>query len=430
MKGLLLFYGNAFGGLSRQAWLLSLMVFINRSGAIVLPFLAVYVSEVLQFSLTQTGLILSLYGLGSVSSSLLGGWLTDRFGQFNVQFLCQVVGGILYLLFTDVQQFEYLAIGVFLLALVNDCIRPSNAAAVTLYTTPETVTRAFSLNRMAVNLGFVVGPAIGGVLAANSFKWVFIANGVSSILAGLFFFVFFYRNRGNVLQERGEEPSSFVPAQSPYKDYPFLLFVLLCSCFATVFYQLFSTLPLYYRQAYLLSEKSIGLFMSFNGLLILLTEMFVVYLLVKYVRRSVAVVAGVLLLGLSFLIFNLTQHVSVLIASLVLFSFSEILTMPFISTIAAERSKNQNRGAYMGLITLMYALPLVLSPFLGTRIVSQYGFNTLWWISGALAGFTAIGLYFVIRQMERSKSSENSVLSSAPALETFDAEVQPQKLTT
>lgn len=296
-------------------------------------------------------------------------------------------------MFYDVQQFEYLAAGVFLLGLVNDCIRPSNAAAVAIYATPATTTRAFSSNRMAVNLGFVIGPVIGGILAANSFKWVFIANGVSSIVAGLFFFIFFYRSRGNTQQQAGQEPAaSIAPAKSPYKDYLFLLFVLLCSCFATVFYQLFSTLPLYYRQAYLLSEESIGLFMSFNGLVILLTEMFVVYLLVKYVKKSIAVVAGVLLLGISFVIFNLTQHIGILVASMVLFSFSEILTMPFISSITAERSSNRNRGAYMGLITIMYALPLILSPFIGTSIVSSYGFNTLWWASGLLAVFTAIGL--------------------------------------
>lgn len=426
MGGLLLFCRNAFDGLSREAWLLSLMLFINRSGAIILPFLGVYASEALHFSLIETGLILSCYGLGSVLSSILGGWLTDKFGHFKVQFLCQLLGGGMYFLFMNVNQFEHLAIGVFLLAVVNDCIRPANSAAVATYATPETLTRAFSLNRMAVNLGFVVGPVIGGILAAISYKWLFVANGVTGILAAIFFFAFFVNRQGEKMQQANDEQPEAAPALSPYKDYPFLLFVFLCCCFAIIFYQLFSTLPLYYRQQYLLSEENIGLLMSFNGLIILLTEMFIVYFVARYIKKWTAVTAGILLLGVSFMLFNMVQHISVLLVSMLLFSISEILAMPFMSSIAAKRSESRNRGAYMGLFTVIYALPLVLSPFLGTSIVSQFGFTTLWWASGVLAVFTAAAIYFVIRYMEHPSYAADLSLTALP-IETIITEGPVEK---
>lgn len=74
------------------------MVTINRSGAMVMPFTAVYLTEVLHFDLSQAGFILSMYGLGSVCASFLGGWLTDRFGHFSIQFISQVAGGCFFFL--------------------------------------------------------------------------------------------------------------------------------------------------------------------------------------------------------------------------------------------------------------------------------------------------------------------------------------------
>ncbi|RDV13427.1 MFS transporter [Pontibacter diazotrophicus] len=406
-------FRNAYSGFSRPAWMLAVMVLINRSGAMVMPFLAVYVTEVLHYNLSQAGFILSIYGLGSVCASFLGGWLTDKFGHFRVQLISQVAGGCLYFLILQLQQFEYVAAGVFILSLVNDTLRPANAAAVAHFATTETMTRAFSLNRMSVNVGFIVGTALGGVLAAVSFKWIFIANGITGILAGIFFFWYFLGIQGAPpapkLAQQQKQPFP-AAAPSPYRDITFLLFVLLCCCFASIFYQLFSTLPLYYKQAYQLSEEHIGFLMSFNGLVVLSVEMVLIYLLAKYVKKAVMIIAGVLLLGISFILFNMVQHTSVLVIAMLLFSLSEILAMPLMSTLTAERSGIHNRGAYMGLFTIAYTAPLVIAPYLGTTIASLYGFTTLWWATGGLSVITAGGLYIVVQQMEKQKSVQQTAI--------------------
>ncbi|MFD3000786.1 MFS transporter [Pontibacter toksunensis] len=414
MKTLLKTLRNAYSGFSEPAWMLALMVIINRSGAMVMPFLAVYLTEVLHFNLSQAGFILSMYGLGSVCASFVGGWLTDRFGHFSIQFISQVAGGCLFFLILQLQQFEFVAAGVFILSLVNDTLRPANAAAVAQYATAENLTRAFSLNRMSVNLGFIVGTAIGGVLAAVSYKWLFMANGIMGIVAGLFFFWYFLgRQDEQPAQKQVEEQPLPAASGSPLRDLPFVVFVLLCCCFATIFYQLFSTLPLYYKQAYQLSEERIGLLMSFNGVVVLLVEMVLIYLLNKIMKRSVLIVAGVLLLGFSFVLFNMVHHLSVLLIAMLLFSLSEILAMPFMSAITAERSGACNRGAYMGLFTVAYTAPLVIAPYLGTTIASIYGFATLWWATGGLAVVTAGGLYVVVQQMEKQRPGRQTVLPDA-----------------
>ncbi|MDX5420180.1 MAG: MFS transporter [Hymenobacteraceae bacterium] len=419
MNRLFLLYRNAFGGLSRPAWMMSLVMFINRSGAMVTPFLAVYLTEVLDYSLKEAGMILSIYGLGSVCGSFLGGWLTDRVGHFKVQFLSLTVGGSLYFLLLNLREFEYMAAGVFILSLVNDTLRPANAASISYYAQPENVTRAFSLNRMALNLGFSIGPALGGLLAAISYRWLFIADGLTCITAGTFFFIYFRNQQGHRPQPKQKKTAQTQLAipddRSPYRDMPFLLFTVLCCSFAAIFFQFITTLPLYYRQVYKLSEAGIGSLLAFNGFIVFMLEMIAVYLIGDKVRKSVLIVAGMLMLGFSFILLNLNMEVSTLYVAMLLLSLSEILAMPFMATITVERSTESNRGAYMGLYTISYAAAHVVAPYLGTTIASRYGFDMLWWSVGGLAVVTASGFYFVVQQMERERMNKQPVVASGEA---------------
>ncbi|MCJ8166482.1 MFS transporter [Pontibacter sp. E15-1] len=416
MKRVLLLYKNAFGGLSKPAWMMSVVMLINRSGSMVTPFLSIYITDMLGYSLREAGLILSIYGMGSVCGAYLGGWLTDKIGHFRVQFVSLTLGGSLYFLLLNLHQFAYLAAGVFILSLVNDSLRPANAASIAHYAKPENMTRAFSLNRMAINLGFSVGPAVGGMLAALSYRWLFIADGATCIAAGLFFFLYFRKQQGHRPAPKVSSPTIAPPTtQSPYRDKLFLLFVVLCCSFAVIFFQLFTTLPLYYRQVYALSESRIGLLMALNGMIVFLLEMIFVYLVGERIRKQVLIALGLLLLGLSFVLLNLTQHHSVLYVSMFLLSISEILAMPFMATLTVERSNNVNRGAYMGLYTISYAAAHVIAPFLGTTIIAAYGFATLWWVTGILAALTAVGLYWVVLRMEKQLQPMQETAAGQPA---------------
>lgn len=406
MSRILNLYRNAYGGLSQAAWMLALVMFVNRSGAMVLPFLSVYLTEALDFSLRQTGLIMSAFGLGSMSGAYLGGWLTDRIGHFRVQFLSLVLGGSLFFVLVNLTQFAHFVIGIFLLSLITECLRPANAASVSFYARPENVTRAFSLNRMALNLGFSIGPALGGLLAAISYQWLFLADGFTCLMAGLVFFLYFRHRKGFQPKPFAKQKlTTAAHVQSPYRDLPFLLFIFFCLCFAVVFFQFFTTLPLYYRQVYSLSEQNIGLLLGFNGLVVFLFEMIFVYLIGNRVSPWKLIVGGLLLLGFSFFLLNLFVGAWVLYLSMLLLSFSEILAMPFMATLTVLRSNDHNRGAYMGLYSLAYSGAFVLAPYLGTTLIAAYGFAALWWAAGALALVTAVGFWAVTQRLEAAPAA-------------------------
>jgi predicted MFS family arabinose efflux permease len=414
MSRILLLYRNAYGGLSQAAWMLALVMFVNRCGAMVVPFLSVYLTEALDYSLRQTGIVMSVFGLGAMGGSFLGGWLTDRIGHFRVQFFSLVLGGSLFFVLVNLSRFEHFAVGIFLLSLFTECLRPANASSVSFYAKPENVTRAFSLNRMAINLGFSIGPALGGLLAAISYQLLFLADGFTCMVAGLVFFLYFRHRKGFHPKAKAEQKRAVNPSGlSPYRDLPYLLFVFFCLCFAVTFFQFFTTLPLYYRQAYSLSEQNIGLLLGMNGLVVFLFEMIFVYLVGNRLALWKLIVGGLLLLGISFFLLNLFMGTWVLYLSMLLLSFSEILAMPFMATLTVQRSNDQNRGAYMGLYSLSYSAAFVLAPYLGTSIIAHYGFAALWWASGALAGVTAVGFWAVTRRLEEKPAIPEPLVAEA-----------------
>lgn len=397
MKRILQLYKNAFSGLSRPAWMLSVVMLINRSGTMVLPFLSIYLTSSLGFSLEQSGLILSCFGIGSMAGAFLGGWLTDKFGHFYVQFLSLVLGGIMFIVLAYVDGFYQLAFGILILSTVAESFRPANSVSVSFYAKPENVSRAFSLNRMAINLGFSVGPALGGLLAAISFKWLFIADGTTCILAGLFFFFYFKNVKGHEHKKQKKDPA-LPKSKSAWKDHRFLIFTFLTSCFAVLFFQLFITLPLYYREVYNLSEGRIGLLLGLNGLVVFGMEMIMVYLLGRAFKIENLIFIGLVMVGMGFLVLNLVHAEYILFLGMLILSVAEIFAMPFMVTFVVQRSDINNRGAYMGLYSFAFAVGHVFSPIMGTFIIGRHGFESLWWVSGFAAVAVGLGFWFVTRK--------------------------------
>ena len=395
-------YKKAYGGLSEAAWILALVMFINRSGSMVLPFLSVYLTDGLHFDIKQAGLVMSMFGLGSMAGAFTGGWLTDTIGQFKVQVSSLLLGSLMFFLLSEITSYYLLVPGIFLLSLISESLRPANASSVSFYAKPENITRAFSLNRMAVNLGFSIGPALGGVIAAISFSWLFVVDGITCMAAGLLFYFYFRKKPGNPTRSKKtmEEKNAFpVTTRPAFKDKQFMFFIIMSIFFATCFFQIFTTLPLYFRQVYQLSEYTIGALLASNGLVVFLVEMVLVYTIGSRVSMWKLIAAGTLLLGLCFIAFNYTGSLLIFFLIIAAISLAEILAMPYLVTVTTKRAPVGKQGDYMGWYTFSFSSAFVLAPFLGTRIVDAYGFETLWHGVGGLALITAVGFYFAIRWM-------------------------------
>ncbi len=402
-------YKKSFAGLSRPVWLLSLVMFINRSGTMVLPFLTIYLTSKLGFSLEQAGWAMTAFGVGSVAGSFLGGKLSDRFGFYEVQFWTLFLGGILFTLLQFMKTPLEVYLMVLLMSTVVEAFRPASMTSVAAYSKAENRTRSFSLLRLAINLGWSAGPAVGGWLAMKyGYFTLFYVDGFTCIAAALVFRAVLAPKKVEKMETPAEEVSDDEGFGSPWKDRRYLFFLLITLLGAVAFMQFLSTLPVFYKQELALTEGQIGLLMAYNGLLIFILEMPIVYMAERRFNQLDTIIWGTILYGVSYIVLDMGGLMPVIIAliSMTAITFGEILNMPFSNSYALNMAPPKQRGQYMGLFTMAFSLSHILAPAIGMQIAARWGFSTLWWFLGGVCALAVAGLWYM-------KKSEPAIPSSS-----------------
>ncbi len=382
-------FRNAFGGLSRQVWLLAIVMFINRSGTMVIAFLTVYLTQKLHFSVQEAGVVMTMFGVGSIFGTWMGGKLTDKIGYYPVQFWSLFLGGIMFLIMVQTQNFYLLCFDAFLLSSFGEAYRPANSASIADFSTPETFTRSVSLIRLAINLGWSIGPAIGGFLAARDYKLLFWADGITNIGAGLLVWAFLRSTRKK--KETVVSEVIIDKKDSALRDRTYMIFILLASLYAIAFSQLFTIGPLFYKQACKLSEVQIGYLLGLNGLVVALFEMIFIYKIEGKFRRLSLISLGAFLVVPNYVIFLLTHNYIWLIVGIIFATFSEMFAMPFMNAFSIERAKPHNRGQYSALYAMSWSVAQISAPLIGTQTIALFGFDALWYILGSLGLIATFG---------------------------------------
>jgi predicted MFS family arabinose efflux permease len=377
-------YRNAYRGLSRSTWLLSIVMLVNRSGTMVIPFMTIYLTQPsMGYRIGQAGLVMGIFGLGAICGGFIGGRLTDRFGFHWVQLIALSGGGIFFIILGLMKSYPLICIFTFLLSLVNEAFRPANSTAIAHYSEVPNRTRSYSLNRLAINLGWAIGGALGGVLASLNYHLLFWVDGLTNIAAA--FLLRYFLAPDPDYADHHDDQAKHPVAHSALRDHGYLAFIGFTILFATCFFQLFTTLPVYYKQFLHLQEYFIGFLMALNGLIIALFEMVIVFRLEGKRQNLFYIRNGTVLVGISFLLLNIfPASAAAAIFCMVLVTFGEILSMPFMNSFWISRTQPNNRGQYAGLYTIAWSTAQVLGPTGGTQVVQHVGFSALWWLVGGL----------------------------------------------
>ncbi len=392
-------FAKSYVGLSREVWYLALVTLINRAGTMVIPFLSLYLTKEQHYSLAQVGWIMSCFGFGSVVGSWLGGKLTDKIGAYKVMTGSLLFSSILFISLQYLNTFAFLCVGVFVLMTVADAFRPAMFVALHAYSKPENKTRSVTLIRLAINLGFAVGPAAGGfIISAVGYGGLFWADGLTCLIAGIALLKLLHPRTTRTIDNSVSEGT-----RSAYGDSHYWIFIAAMILFGFVFLQYFSTVPLYYKDVHLLSEKEIGLLMGLNGLLIFFLEMPVIHALEKKkISRILLMFIGFILLALSFLLFLMKPWPGVLVLGIILMTFGEMLTFPFSNSFAMEYSNRGKRGEYMALYSIAFSISHVFSHNLGMQSIFHFGFE-MTWLGLFIVSVIGMGLLALLARVVRPR---------------------------
>ena len=409
MNGLFQRYLNTFRGLSRDVWLLALVMLVNRAGAMVLPFLTIYLTKSRGFSLAEAGMVMSFFGLGSLGGNFIGGWLTDKWRYLRVQVLSLWLAGGMWLVLWQADTLVEVCLAVFFTSLFADLLRPANMTAVELHGVPENRTRALSLIRLAINLGFSIGPAAAGFLiASGGYDSLFVIDAITCWLASLvLIFGLKEKKKGEILppspSEKDVPAQPVVAALSPYRDRRFLIFALSQMLVAMAFMQVFSTIPVYWEQVLHLNERGIGLLMAANGLIIVILEMPLIHYLEHKKTPIYWIQAGGLLIGAGYAVLILGDAMIFSLIYVILITFGEIFNFPFGSSYALSIANPSYRGRYMGLYAMLWSVSFIIAPSSGSYIADHFGYQVLAGVMTLLTLLGCAGLYATTRWQARAK---------------------------
>jgi MFS family permease len=418
---------RGLAGLPGRLWLLFAATLINRAGTMVLPFLAIYLTRARGFSTTGAGAMLGLYGVAAIATSPVAGRLADRFGPLPVMVGGLAAAGAVLLAYPLAQSAAAIALATLAFACGNEMYRPASLTAVGSWLPPEQLRMGFVLSRLAVNLGMSVGPAVGGLLAARSFRGLFVVDALTTLAAAGLILAAIPRLRRaapgaaspHLSAAEGVQPPEELAAgdlvgaepgapQAPQlagagvlADRAFLSFLAAVTLVLIVFFQHASTMPLFMVRTLGLSPAAYGLMFTLSTLQIVFLEVPLNGAMAGWpLRRSLAL--GGLLCGLGFGGLSLAHGVRGVTAAVVTFTFGEMILFPSSSAYASRRAPAARRGAYMGAYSMSAAIAFAVGPWLGTAVLARWGPAALW---AACFAVSALGALMLARVEEERPST-------------------------
>ena len=393
-------YIDNFRGFSREIWILTLITFINRAGTMVLPFLSKYLREDLDFSYNQVKWILISFGLGSIVGSWLGGKLSDKIGFYKIMIFSLLTSGIAFFGLQFVTSFEGLLVAMFFIMVVADMFRPAMFVSLGAYAKPENRTRALTLVRLAINLGFAAGPALGGLLIMTvGYKGLFWVDGATCILAILIFWIKVKEKKKSKYTDK-EHPGEIL-THSVFKDRPFWIFLGATLITGILFFQLFTTIPLYHKEQFNLSELQTGLLLTLNGVLIFFLEMPIVSYIERHkINKLKVITLGCLAMAISMYLLLVNQWAGILIIMMLFMTFGEMFVFPFSNSFAMSRAPKGHEGRYMAIFTMSYSTAHILSAEAGMDMIRLFSYQNNWFFMGTLG---IIGVLLFIWTMKLVK---------------------------
>lgn len=400
-------YINNFKGFSREIWILTIITFINRAGTMVLPFLSKYLKEDLNFTYSQVGWIMVCFGLGSMLGSWLGGKLSDKIGFYKIMVFSLFTSGLLFFTIQFVTSFTGLCFAMFSIMTIADMFRPAMFVSLGTYAKPENRARAFTLVRLAVNLGFAAGPALGGLIIMGiGYQGLFWVDGSSCIISILIFAMLVKEKKKPEVHGSGQHQEAVVT--SVFKDRIFWLFLFVSFATAMIFFQIFTTLPLYHNEMYGLTEFQTGLLMTMNGLLIFFLEMPLVSIFERNsVNKIKLIFWGSLMMTFGFVVLLMNVWVGVLVISMILMTFGEIFIFPFSNSFALSRAPKGHEGRYMGFFTMSFSLAHIGSSKVGMEIIARFGYQNNWIFMGSLGAFAVLCCVYLQKLLREETSKIN-----------------------
>ncbi|MFF4951844.1 MDR family MFS transporter [Streptomyces chattanoogensis] len=393
-------------GLPRQFWWLWTSTLINRLGAFVATYLALYLTVSRGYSASYAGLVGALYGLGGVVSSIGAGVLTDRLGRRPTMLIAQLSTAASVALLGFMENPVAIAVVAGVVGMATNASRPAVQAMMADIVAPEDRVRAFSLNYWAINLGFAISSTAAGLIAEHGYLALFLGEATMVLICAV---VVFWKLPESRPEAAPEPPAGASTDTAParismltvLRDGRFMTVVGLNLLLALLFQQAYVSMPVSMGQGGF-SSTDFGLVIAVNGALIVLLQIPVTRF-IEHRSPAMLLIGSSLLAGYGFGLTALAGSVAMYAVAVAVWTLGEIINSPTQMGLVVRLSPLHGRGRYQGMYSLSWSVASLTAPLLGGVVIDRFGADTLWAACAAVGTVAALGYGALLRRLPRQQ---------------------------
>jgi MFS family permease len=391
---------NLYREYRRSFWILVGASFIDRlGGALLFPFFALYITEKFNVGMTEVGILFGLFSLSSFVGSFLGGALTDRVGRRRILIFGLLASSFSTLLMGFIDSLQVFYVLALISGIFTDVAGPAHQAMVADLVPEEKRAEGYGILRVTFNLAVVIGPAIGGLMAARSYQLLFVTDAVISTITAGIVFLFLRETKPNLRSDAQPETvgATFKGYGRVFRDVTFMLFVGACILMGLVYMNMNTTLGVYLRDVYAVPESGYGLLLSINALM-------VVFLQFPIARRItdrpplLMMACGAALYAVGFAMYGLVSTNDAFILAMVIITFGEMIVSPVAQALVARFAPEDMRGRYMAIFGISWSIPFMIGPLLAGLILDNLNPNLLWYAAGFIGCLSVLGFLYLHRR--------------------------------
>jgi MFS family permease len=367
--------------------------FVDRlGGSLLFPFFALYITKRFNVGMTEVGGLFAIFFLSGFIGSFPGGALTDRFGRKGIIIFSLIASSFSTLLMGFVSEFQFFLLVAFISGIFTDVGGPAYEA-VFMDMLPEAKRASgFGIRRVAFNLAIVIGPVIGGFIAARSYLALFVIDAIVSGIVALMVFLLIPETKP--MAQEGKEQESTIQTFKGYvqvlRDRKFIAFTLVCLLTWLVYMNMNTTLGVFLRDQHGLPESGYGWLISINASMVVLLQ-FPITRRIEKNPPMLMMSLGTLCIAVGLFLYGFVSTFWLFAVAIAILTVGEMVTVPIANAVVAKFSPEDMRGRYNFVYGNSWGISFAVGPYLAGLIMDNYDPNWLWYACGIVGMFAVLG---------------------------------------
>ncbi len=373
-------------------------------GTLLFPFFSLYITQKFNVGMTEAGVVLGFFSFFGLIGSMIGGALTDKFGRKKLIIFGLVFSALTTLSLGLVNRMAMLYPLSVVIGLLSNMAGPAHNAMIADLLPENKRAEGFGVLRVVGNLSWIIGPTIGGLVAARSFFALFVIDSVISCIVAVVFFRLIPETKPQTPAEKQGESilSTLAGYRLVLRDYAFMAFIICGILMLVVYQQLYNTLSVYLRDVHNLDPRRYGFLLTTSAITVVLFQ-FSVTRWIRHRPPFVMIALGTLFYAIGFGMFGFVKAYALFALAVIIITVGEMISVPTSQSLATNFAPEDMRGRYMAMFGLGWAIPQTIGPAAAGMIIDNLNPNLLWYIGGLLCIISAFGYLVLHARLGRQK---------------------------